>query len=241
MVKIQKKVAIAQHRPVAILIDKSKSTTYIRAGLNRYANEAMRRMKENTEYRNVTEILAIQFDTEPQVTAEFTRLDQTPSNALTITESKGCTDTGKALLLALELLDRKKEACREDGETYYQPVCFLLTDGNPDPGRDAPEHAVRDYERRYAEAAAQIRQREQENKLTFIAAGLNVPNEKNPNMDKLRELSTHPERIVELDASDGNLKDIEKFFEVVVNATNARPDRTPIDELVDNSLGRGIR
>lgn len=237
MVDLKKRVAVAQHRPIAILIDRSKSTMNIRKDLNRIAEQALQKMKSFTEYRSITEILAIQFDTEPEVTAEFTKLEQTPIHALTIARSDHCTDTGKALLLALELLDQKKEACKEAGETYHQPICFLLTDGSPDPGSGAPEHEIRAYERRYAEAAAEIKKREAEEKLTFVAAGIYVSEHQRANMDKLRELSNHPDRIVELNGKNGDLSAIEKFFEVIIQATNARPDATPIDALVDNSLG----
>lgn len=239
MVDMKKKVAIAKHRPIAILLDRSKSTGNIRTDLNRIAEEALEEMKAQAEYRAITEILAIQFDTEPEVTAEFVKLEHISAHALTVAQSQHCTDTGKALLMALEMLDQKKAECREAFEEYYQPICFLITDGNPDPGKGATLEVIRAYEERYARAAAEIKKREKENKLIFVAAGLYVSENQRASMSKLRELSNYPDRIVELNSKSGGLEDLKEFFKIIVNATSSRPDSTPIDALVDNSFGGG--
>lgn len=235
---------VRKHRPVCILLDRSKSISSYNGrlmnGINRSASEAVRKMKELVLYRDMTEVLVIQFSTEPEVTAEFVPLADLSEQALTITQARGCTDTGKALLLALDMLDRRKAECKEKGEEYFQPLLFLLTDGYPDPGNpvrkeDVEPHAraVKAYEERYAQAARRIKAMEEADKLVFVAGGITVDDELRADMDKLRELTGKTERVVELDCS-GNLDSLSGFFELVLKATDSRPDFSPIVNMAKN-------
>lgn len=232
---------LPKHRPVALLLDKSKSISAdngrLMKGINLCATEAIRKMKAQLLYRDITEVLVIQFATEPEVTAEFVKLADLPEDALTITQARGCTDTGKALLLALDMLEHRKDECKDKGEEYFQPLLFLLTDGFPDPGKltrpeDQEAHAVavNDYEERYACAAKRIRKMEAAGRLIFVAGGITLDDELRADMDKLRELSAIPERVVELNCS-GNLDSLSKFFELILEATDSRPDCTPLEEM----------
>lgn len=244
------KEPVKKHRPVCLLIDRSKSVETengrVMEGINRCAIEAVKKMKEQVLYREMTEMLVIQFDTNPEVTADFVKLDDLDIRAVTIAQAKGCTDTGKALKLALQMLDQKKKECKDKGEEYVQPLLFLITDGAPDPGkpmyesqREAHARAVREYEARYQEAAAMIRQMEAEDKLVFVAGGITVNEEIAADIDKLRELTSHPEQVVELDCS-GDLSCLESFFEIILMATEASPDRSPIGSLV-GKIAKGKR
>ncbi len=236
------KEPVKKHRPVAILIDRSKSVETdngrVMEGINRSAIEAVKKMKEQVLYREMTDMLVIQFDTNPEVMADFVRLNDLDARAVTIAQAKGCTDTGKALLLALEMLDQKKKECKELGEEYVQPLLFLITDGAPDPGkpmyesqREAHARAVLEYEARYQQAAAMIRQMEAEDKLVFVAGGISVNEEIAADIEKLRELTRHPERVIELDCG-GDLSSLEEFFEIILLATEVPLDRSPISALV---------
>ena len=236
------KEPVKKHRPVCLLIDRSKSVETengrVMEGINRCAIEAVKKMKEQILYRDMTEMLVIQFDTNPEVMADFVKLDELDARAVTIAQARGCTDTGKALLLALEMLTQKKKECKNKGEEYVQPLLFLITDGAPDPGkpmhesqREAHARAVREYEDRYQKAAAMIRQMEEADKLVFVAGGITVSEEIAADIDKLRELTNHPEQVVELDCS-GDLSNLECFFEVILMATEAPPEKSPIAALV---------
>ena len=244
------KAPIEKHRPVCVLIDRSKSVeSYdgrVMNGINCCAEGVVEKMKKQVEFRKMTEMLVIQFDTKPEVTADFVKLDDLDPQAVTIAQAKGCTDTGAALLRALDMLDKKKQECKDEGEEYIQPLLFLITDGAPDPGkisdesqREAHSFAVREYGERYRKAAARIKEMEEADKLVFVAGGITVDEEIAADIGKLRELTNYPNRVVELDCS-GDLSRLEGFFDVVLAATAAPPNTSPIDELVKN-IARGKR
>lgn len=234
-----------KHRPVAIVLDRSQSTYYLREGMNRIFRHAMQTMKNQTEYRQITELLVIQFDTEPEVMAQFTPLADVDPAVLELRQCAHCTNTGKALLLALELLTQKKQKYRELGEECFQPLLFLVSDGEPDPGENAPPEVVREYAQLYAQAGVRIRQMEENKKLVFAAASLwnqsaepvtgrEAELRKERRVQRVRELTLHSDHVVGMDVSAEDLGGIERFFEIVLQATKARPWGTPLADMLQD-------
>ena len=90
----------------------------------------------------------------PQAFATIDRFDPAPLTAA------GKTPLGGALEVALDLIDRRKDAYRRHGVPYYRPWLFLISDGAPTDGD------------RWHLMAARIRQAEADRKLRFLAVGV---------------------------------------------------------------------
>ena len=90
------------HLPVSIVIDKSESTGDIRDLLNRGAQSLIQSMKKELTFRGIVDLLVIHFSSESEVIMDFQPLEQISEHALDIHSSRGHTDTGKALLTALD-------------------------------------------------------------------------------------------------------------------------------------------
>lgn len=220
------------HLPVAIVIDKSTSTQDIRELLNSCIIKLLNNMKNEATLRNTVDLLVIHYSSDIEVILDFERMEKADPEKLMIRESKGFTHTGGALLNALHRLDEKKAEWKYRVEKYYQPMMFLLTDGYPDAGIGAPEEVVRVVKESYNVAAAEIKKREKEEKLVFIAAGIEQVNGEKADMKTLSELSIHPERILRV-REDARINEIDRFFQLIYESTNATFSNTPVDDVIN--------
>ena len=255
-------VRMKKHIPIALVIDKSNSTEDIRESMDLYAKKLLQQMKDDKVFKGVVELLIVFYDNDiyhkNNEEPSFRTLDEITAQDIAFPASSYATDTGKALLYALDKLEEKKVLLRGSGELYFQPMLFLLTDGYPDPGEHAPERVIREYMARYRRAAKEIHDQEKKGKLTFIAAGIQI--EDSPyraDMRKLRELSAYPQRalkvtarksgrneheIVKITSGDGEQGErtieVENFFDLILDMThNTLNDYfTPTDEVVENFL-----
>jgi len=87
--------------------------------------------------RHAAEISIVTFNDVAVQTMDFASIDrqQTP-----VLAAGGSTAMGSAVDMALNLLNKRKEAYQTSGVDYYQPWLVLMTDGQP---TDAIESAVR--------------------------------------------------------------------------------------------------
>lgn len=85
----------------------------------------------------------------------------------------GATPMGDAVLKALDIIDQRKRAYKQNGITYYRPWVFLITDGAPT-----------DSEKIWQQAVQRVHSEEEKKKVAFFAVGVS-----GANMEKLRELS----------------------------------------------------
>lgn len=235
--------------PIAIVIDKSASTADIRPNMNLYARNLLSRLQDNLIFRGIVELLVVFYNgriycgKDGKTPPVFKPLKDVTPEDVSISESSGTTHTGLALLYAIEKLNQKKREWGDRGEQYYQPMLFLLTDGYPDAGQGAPLKVTLDYEERYQKAAETIRTLEQRKKLTFIAAGIQIENSPyRADMNRLKELSSHPEYIKEVtegvDAHDKH--EIDNFFSMIFEMTNRayNSDQTPIINVINDIYGK---
>ncbi len=84
--------------------------------------------------------------------------------------ASGDTPIGEAIVMGIDLLQKRKQEYKQHGVAYYKPWIFLITDGAP---TDTYEHA-----------AAMIREGEASKSFAFFAIGV-----ENANMEILQKLS----------------------------------------------------
>jgi uncharacterized protein YegL len=104
-----------------------------------------------------------------QLIQDFVTIDQFMPPHLV---ANGLTPMGEAITYALDLLEKRKTAYRDNGIQYYRPWVFLITDGAPN--RDSP----------WQEAAQQLKTAEQQRKLSFFSVGV-----QGADMETLRQIS----------------------------------------------------
>lgn len=220
------------HLPVAIIIDKSESTKDIKELLNKCIVNLVDNMKKEKLLKNTIDLLVIHYSSEHEVIFDFETLENANPKDLVIKESRGFTHTGGAILFALQRLDEKKIEWKFLAEKYYQPLLFLLTDGYPDAGINAPQKVAKFVEDAYKTAATELKKRESENKLVFIAAGIEQSNGIHADMKRLSELSNYPERILHIKEAS-HINEMERFFYLIYESTTATFSNTPVDEVIN--------
>lgn len=245
-IEVQNGERRVKHLCIGIVLDNSSSTEDIRELMNNCSRNLIKDMKHEVTFKNGTvEIFAVSFNSTYHTLVDFEKLDDISENALYIKESIGTTDTGAALLYALDRLQERKMNWKLEGEEYFQPMLFLLTDGYPDAGyvicadgsrKEASPERKAEVENAYRNAAFQIKQKEQEKKIVFVAAGLQRENGYGANMTRLRELSTYSERVIKVTENNNSNKGMKEFFSLIHEATTATLNGTPIDEIFGDIL-----
>ena len=222
------------HIPVALIIDRSESTNDIRADLNKCIYELLEKMKHEETFRKAVDLLVVFFDSDYECILDFVPLDDVRPEDVSIVKSSGFTSTGRALLYVLERLDEKKIEWKKSAEKYYQPLVFLLTDGYPDAGYGAPRGVVEKINEDYKMAASEIRQREDDNKITFISAGIEREDGVSADIKRLEELTHYKDRVFRLckDTPTSGIERIDDFFKLIYESTSATFTHTPIDDVI---------
>lgn len=75
-------------------------------------------------------------------------------------EAKGSTPMGEAILVALKLIEERKEIFKAQGIEYYRPVMLVITDGKPTD------------EKTFAQAVIELRDAEAKKKVDFYSVGV---------------------------------------------------------------------
>ena len=201
--------------PLGIVIDRSQSTEDIQELLNNSIRSLVSELRKNEELCNQVEILAIHYNEQATVVTEFTPLSQLESTALDIRCCDGATNTGQALLTAIDKLRAFEMLCKGRRERCTTPLLFLFTDGYPDPGQGAPAHIVSRCQQLYQNAASSIKSMEQNNSLYFCAAGIQQTDGSCADMEQLKLLTNHPDRIICVDNSETGANSIMRFCDMI--------------------------
>lgn len=243
-----------KHLPLVLLIDISKSTEDIRELINKCQKQMLRAMMEDLTLQGCVYLYILHFNGACEPVVEFELLDSLAargalnddSDELDIKESYGCTNTGRAIMTALQAVDEQKTEWRKNrAENVYQPLMFLLTDGYPDAGLGASEEEKEAVERAYRNAAEEIQRREKKDgngraKITFAAAGIQRRNGCSANIPRLKELTSYADHVVAVtDDADGSVDvaGLSKFFDMIYLATTTTVNRdTPLEDVVVSSL-----
>lgn len=145
--------------PCILLLDVSGSMAgaklqHLNEGLETFANE----LKSDSMAAKRVEVAIIAFgpvqEVQPFVTAD--------SFFPPLLSAQGDTPMGAAITYAVEVLEQRKQAYRDNGISFYRPWIFMITDG-------APTDAM-------GRAAALIRQGEEARSFAFYAVGVDGAN-----------------------------------------------------------------
>lgn len=115
------------------------------------------------------EVAIVTFGGEVKVAQAFVTANQFEAKPLMTT---GDTPMGKAINVALDMVNERKNTYREHGVPYYRPWVFLITDGYP-------------TDNEWGEAAQRVKQAETRKSVAFFAVGI-----KGAEMSRLAQIST---------------------------------------------------
>lgn len=179
--------------PVVILEDSSGSTKYMKTVLDTQVQQMVRKLKQNP-FSDRVELSAVLFDEQISERAVWKRLHDVRDDVLDLSPA-GETNTGAALKHVLSMIEKLKQDLQHHGGRCAAPIVLMLTDGPVSPGEDATESKENQYKEEYMEAALQIKKLEQREELRFAAVGIIQTARYKANMDQLKKLTVHPERI----------------------------------------------
>ncbi|QUO32684.1 VWA domain-containing protein [Faecalicatena sp. Marseille-Q4148] len=204
----------SKRMPIGIVCDISSSMEDVREILNCSLKELYNIVRETKKLEKSVDLLVIFYNGEAEVRVNLEPVESIDPNRLRIDRVTGYTDTGKALLKALELLNQKKNEYKSKMIEYWQPNLFLITDGYPCAWMGAPDEEYRKIMRSYQAAAEEIHRLTDNRKLQFAAAGIqrNSRSETSANIPKLRELSAN---VVCISEDISGMKTIKDFIKLI--------------------------
>jgi uncharacterized protein YegL len=88
-------------------------------------------VKEDEVARYSCEAAVVAFSGAAEMLLDFGSMERVEPPHVRVEMENGGTSIGSAVLLALKLLDRRKEEYKETGVDYFQPWMVLMTDGYP--------------------------------------------------------------------------------------------------------------
>lgn len=137
-------------------------------------NEGLQTFKDDITKNDLAqkrvEVAVISFDSEVNVVENFVTADQFEVPVLT---AQGLTRMGDAINKALDLLQERKSAYRDNGIPYYRPWVFMITDGSPQ--GEAPEAIDK--------AKQRVKEEEDNRRVAFFAVGV-----EGADLDSLRQI-----------------------------------------------------
>lgn len=203
---------------VFLIVDHSLSTMNIIDTINRAIKKMLEELRFSPYLSGVDKYLTIiQYNHHSEAIVETTLVENVDPGKINLT-SAGATDTGSAILKALNIGSRRYQYWREEGEESWHPLYFLFTDGYPDAGQEASREEEIAVERAYTEAAMEIKRLENSGKLLFVAGGFCSRKSRNgANMDKLRELTNYDKHVIEI--PDDKIDKLSKFFSDIIPIT----------------------
>ncbi len=129
-------------------------------------NQALVKFRDIIREDSVTALRAdvaiIEFDHEARVVQDFTNGTDFEPPTLAV---KGGTNYSKAVNLALDITEARKQSYRDGGIAYYRSLAYFLTDGYP-------EH---DNDSNLAQAAARLKEQEDNRSIAFFCFGIGTP------------------------------------------------------------------
>ena len=187
-------------------------------------NQALVKFQEIIREDSVTalraDVAVIEFDHEARVVQDFTNgTDFEPPEL----SAKGGTNYSKAINLALDITDARKQSYRDGGIAYYRSLAYFLTDGHPEHDDDAA----------LAQAAARLAEAETSRAVAFFAFGISSPDGP-ADMSELNRLA--PRAAIELanmEQLDGSIQWLSRSVAAVSQSQPGENIRLPQPDYLD--------
>ena len=160
-------------------------------------NQALVKFRDIIREDSVTalraDVAVIEFDHEARVVQDFTNGTDFEPPTLSI---KGGTNYSKAVNLALDITEARKQSYRDGGIAYYRSLVYFLTDGYPEHDNDAD----------LARAATRLSEMEQNRSVAFFCFGIGSP-DLPADMSALTTLAPRqPVELTNMEQLDGSIQ-----------------------------------
>ena len=187
-------------------------------------NQALVKFQEIIREDPVTalraDVAVIEFDHEARVVQDFTNGTDFEAPVLAI---KGGTNYSKAVNLALDITEARKQSYREGGIAYYRSLVYFLTDGHPEHDDDAA----------LEQAAARLSEAETSRAVAFFAFGISSPDGP-ADISELNKLA--PRAAIELanmEQLDGSIQWLSRSVAAVSQSQPGENIRLPQPDYLD--------
>ena len=146
--------------------------------LNNGIREFKRQLEEDDIASKRVEIAVVKFDTDVEIVSDFGTVDNFKPTEL---EADGVTSMTKAITVASDLIEKRKNTYKQNGIAYYRPWMFLITDGEP---TDEEGYFLAENDFRFKSAIKTIHNGVYSKQFTFFAVGVD-----DADMETLSKLS----------------------------------------------------
>ena len=177
-------------------------------------------IKEDSVTALRADVAVIEFDHEARVVLDFTNGTDFEPPTLA---ANGGTNYSKAVNLALDITEARKQSYRDGGIAYYRSLAYFLTDGYP-------EH---DDAGALAQAAARVSEMEQNRSIAFFCFGIGTP-DLPADMSELAKLAPRqPVELTNMEQLDGSIQWLSRSVAAVSQSQPGEAIRLPEPDYLD--------
>lgn len=166
------------------------------------------------------DVAIIEFDHEARVVQDFTNGTDFEPPTLSV---KGGTNYSKAVNLALDISEARKQSYRDGGIAYYRSLAYFLTDGYPE--HDSPGDL--------AQAAARLKEMEENRNIAFFCFGIGSP-DLPADMSELAKLAPRePKELTNMAQLEGSIQWLSRSVAAVSQSQPGEAIRLPEPDYLD--------
>ena len=187
-------------------------------------NQALVKFSEIIKEDSVTALRAdvaiVEFDHDARVVQDFTNGTDFEPPTLSV---KGGTNYSKAVNLALDITEARKQSYRDGGIAYYRSLAYFLTDGYPEHDNDADLQRV----------AARVAEMEENRGIAFFCFGIGSP-DLPADMSQLATLAPRqPIELTNMEQLDGSIQWLSRSVAAVSQSQPGEAIRLPDPDYLD--------
>ena len=187
-------------------------------------NQALVKFRDIIKEDSVTALRAdvaiIEFDHEARVIQDFTNGTDFEPPTLVV---KGGTNYSKAVNLALDITEQRKQSYRDGGIAYYRSLAYFLTDGYPEHDNDAD----------LAKAKERLAELEQNSSIAFFCFGIGSP-DLPADMSELAKLAPRePKELKNMEQLEGSIEWLSRSVAAISQSQVGDSIRLPEPDYLD--------
>ena len=187
-------------------------------------NQALTKFRDIIKEDSVTALRAdvaiIEFDHEARVIQDFTNGTDFEPPTLAV---KGGTNYSKAVNLALDITEQRKQSYRDGGIAYYRSLAYFLTDGYPEHDNDAD----------LAKAKERLAELEQNSSIAFFCFGIGSP-DLPADMSELAKLAPRePKELKNMEQLEGSIEWLSRSVAAISQSQVGDSIRLPEPDYLD--------